>query len=127
MKKAVKWGSMFLLALMLAIGTVSFVSYATEDNASAQTESSEDVAIDTEDSGSNVIGSKALAVGLAIGMAAAGGAIGMGILGGKSVEGMSRQPEAQGPIRTTMMLGLVFIETAVIYALLVVILVIFVL
>ena len=39
----------------------------------------------------------------------------------------SRQPEAEGKIRTTLMLGLVFIETAIIYALLVVILIIFVL
>ena len=45
----------------------------------------------------------------------------------KSAEGISRQPEAEGKIRTTLMLGLVFIETAIIYALLVVILIIFVL
>ena len=45
----------------------------------------------------------------------------------KSAEGISRQPEAEGKIRTTMMLGLVFLETAIIYALLVVILIIFVL
>lgn len=37
------------------------------------------------------------------------------------------QPEAESKIRTTLMLGLVFIETAIIYALLVVILIIFVL
>ena len=35
--------------------------------------------------------------------------------------------EAEGKVRTTLMLGLVFIETAIIYALLVVILIIFVL
>ena len=46
---------------------------------------------------------------------------------GKSTEGIARQPEAEGKIRTTLMLGLVFIETAIIYALLVVILIIFVL
>ena len=45
----------------------------------------------------------------------------------KSAEGIARQPEAEGKIRTTMMLGLVFLETAIIYALLVVILIIFVL
>ena len=45
----------------------------------------------------------------------------------KSAEGIARQPEAEGKIRTTLMLGLVFIETAIIYALLVVILIIFVL
>ena len=50
----------------------------------------------------------------------------MGTAVGKSVEGISRQPEAEGKIRTTLMLGLVFIETAIIYALLCVILIIFV-
>ncbi|HIU28414.1 MAG: ATP F0F1 synthase subunit C [Anaerovoracaceae bacterium] len=69
---------------------------------------------------------KSIAVGIAIGLGAAGGAIGMGIVGGKSADGISRQPEAEGKIRTNLMLTLVFIETAIIYALLVVILVIFV-
>ena len=64
---------------------------------------------------------------IAIGLAAAGGAVGMGIAAGKTVEGVSRQPEAEGKLRTTLMLSLVFIETAIIYALLVVILIIFVL
>ena len=54
-------------------------------------------------------------------------ALGMGMAISKSAEGISRQPEAEGKIRTTLMLGLVFIETAIIYALLVVILIIFVL
>ncbi len=73
------------------------------------------------------LGDKAIAAGIAIGLAAAGGAVGMGISIGKSSEGISRQPEAEGKIRTTMMLGLVFIETAIIYALIVAILIIFVL
>lgn len=75
----------------------------------------------------NTIGSKALAAAIAVGLAAAGGAVAMGLAVGKSTEGISRQPEAEGKIRTTLMLGLVFIETAIIYALLVVILIIFVL
>ena len=72
-------------------------------------------------------GLKAIAAAIAIGLAACGGAIAMGIFGAKAVEGISRQPEADGKIRTNFMLGLVFIETAIIYALLVVILIIFVL
>ncbi|WP_417054728.1 ATP F0F1 synthase subunit C [Dysosmobacter sp.] len=68
-----------------------------------------------------------MAAGIAIGLAAAGGAIAMGVAVSKSAEGIARQPEAEGKIRTTLMLGLVFIETAIIYALLVVILIIFVL
>ena len=70
---------------------------------------------------------KAIACAVAVGIAAAGGAVGMGILGAKSSESIARQPEAEGKIRTSMMLTLVFIETAIIYALLVAILIIFVL
>ena len=40
---------------------------------------------------------------------------------------IARQPEATSQIRTTMMMGLVFIETVIIYALIVAILIIFVL
>ena len=72
-------------------------------------------------------GMKALAAGLTVGLAAAAGAIGMGIAIAKSVEGISRQPEAESKIRTSLMLGLVFVETAIIYALIIAVLIIFVL
>ena len=78
-------------------------------------------------SADSATGLKALASAIAVGIAAAGGAVGMGLSAGKAVEGIARQPEAESKIRTTLMLGLVFIETAIIYALLVVILIIFVL
>ena len=73
------------------------------------------------------VGLKAIAAGIAVGIAAAGGAVAMGLATAKSTESIARQPEAEGKVRTTLMLGLVFIETAIIYALLVVILIIFVL
>lgn len=72
-------------------------------------------------------GSKALAAGVCVGLAAALGAIAMGIAIAKSNEAIARQPEAASHIRSGLMLGLVFIETAIIYALIVAILVIFVL
>lgn len=72
-------------------------------------------------------GSKALAAAIAVGLAAAAGAIGMGWAIAKAAEGIARQPEAEGKIRTTLMLGLVFVETAIIYALVIAILIIFVL
>lgn len=75
----------------------------------------------------SVTAAKANAAAIAICVAAAAAAIGMGIAIGKSVEGISRQPEADGKIRTSLMLGLVFIETVVIYALIVAILIVFVL
>ncbi len=70
---------------------------------------------------------KAIGAAIVVGLAAAAGAVAMGIAIAKSVEGVSRQPEASGKIQTMLMLGLVFIETAIIYALIVAILVIFVL
>lgn len=74
-----------------------------------------------------IISAKANAAAIAICVAAAAAAIGMGLAIAKSVEGISRQPEADGKIRTSLMLGLVFIETVVIYALIVAILIVFVL
>lgn len=70
---------------------------------------------------------KAWAAGIAIAIVAAAGAISMGLVIWKTVESIARQPEAEGKIRTAMMLGLVFVETAIIYALIVAILIIFVL
>ena len=51
----------------------------------------------------------------------------MAIAIAKSSESMARQPEAASKINSAMMLGLVFIETAIIYALIIAILIIFVL
>ena len=70
---------------------------------------------------------KAISAGIAIAIASGGGAIAMALAISKAVESIGRQPEASGLIRTVLMLGLVFIETAIIYALIVTILVIFVL
>ena len=70
---------------------------------------------------------KAMPAAIVVGVAALAGALGMGLAIGKSVEGISRQPEAAGSIRTSLMLGLIFIETVVIYALIVAILIVFIL
>lgn len=80
-----------------------------------------------EDAAASLSIAKAFAAVIAIGIAAGAGAIGMAMAISKSVEGIARQPEAEGKIRTTLMLGLVFVETAIIYALVIAILVIFVL
>jgi len=44
------------------------------------------------------------------GIAAIGPGIGLGILIGKTVEGMARQPEVSGQLRATMFLGVAFVE-----------------
>ena len=115
--------ALFVIVAMLAMAIPAFADGDSAAPAAdtAQTQQSESAQTDSS------LGLKAVATGIAIGLAAAGGAVGMGIAVGKSVEGIARQPEAESKIRTTLMLGLVFIETAIIYALLVVILIIFVL
>ena len=117
LKKIFVLSGVLALALTLAIPVLADSPAAGEADPAAVSETQED----------NTLGLKAIASGIAIGIAAGGGAIGMGLATAKSAEGISRQPEAENKIRTMMMLGLVFIETAIIYALLVVILIIFVL
>ncbi len=109
-----------LAVLVLGMLATPVHTYAAE---SANVETATEV---VEENSSSDVGNKALAAGLAVGLAAAFGAIGMGISNAKANEGISRQPEAEGKIRSSMMLGLVFIETAIIYALIVAILIIFV-
>lgn len=87
----------------------------------------DETAVTAEEAGDNSTSAKAYAAGIAIALSAAGGAIAMGMAIAKSVEGIARQPEAESKIRTTLMLGLVFVETVVIYALIIAILIVFVL
>lgn len=56
-----------------------------------------------------VQGFSAIAAALLVGLAALGTAIGFGILGGKFLEGVARQPELKGMLMTNMfmMAGLV--------------------
>ena len=112
---------LLVVLMMLALAAPAYAASSGDNAATVSTES-----VDTTDNGV-VLGSKSIAAAIAIGLAAAGGAIAMGVAAAKAVEGIARQPEAESKIRTTFMLGLVFIETAIIYALLVVILIIFVL
>ena len=114
LKKIIALAGVMLLTLALTAPAFAAEAPAASEPA-AQTE------VD------NTTGSKAIAAGIAVGLAAAAGAVAMGIATAKSTESIARQPEAEGKVRTTLMLGLVFIETAIIYALLVVILIIFVL
>lgn len=104
---------------LILVALVLLISLATTTHTFAA-----DPATVTEDA---VDEPKAMPSALAIGLAAGPAAIAMGMAISKAADSISRQPEAEGPIRTTLMLGLVFIETLVIYALIVAILIIFVL
>ena len=60
---------------------------------------------------------KNLAAAIAIGLGAIGPGIGIGVLVGKALEAIGRNPEAEGKIRTSMILGIAFAEAIAIYAL----------
>lgn len=127
--------AMGIFALLICV-FCSFTAFAASDDATAAkatvaasddaTAAETTVAVATQ-TADNATGNKAVAAAVCVGLAAAAAAIGMGIAIAKSSEGISRQPEAAGSIRTSLMLGLVFIETAIIYALIIAILIIFVL
>lgn len=115
--------AMTALLILAALAVVlTMTSFAPKATAEASEADSADAVPATDPTGD-----KALAAGIAIGLAAAGGAVAMGIAIAKAEESIARQPEVKNDVRTTLMLGLVFIETAIIYALIVAILVVFVL
>ncbi len=118
-----------VLIMTMTVGSLTSV-FAEDGDGEAVLLSTEETAAaeeGSEENEDNTKGTKAIAAAIVVAVAAAAGAIGMAVAISKSAEGMSRQPEAAGKINSAMMLGLVFIETAIIYALIVAILIIFVL
>jgi F-type H+-transporting ATPase subunit c len=69
---------------------------------------------------------KPLAAGLAISLGALGPGLGIGLLAGKAMEALGRNPEARGPVQQNMILGLAFAEAIAIYALVIAIIILFV-
>lgn len=62
---------------------------------------------------------RALGAGLCMGIGAIGPALGEGNAVSHALEGMARQPEATGNLRTNMILGCAITETTGIYSLLI--------
>ena len=116
--------TVLLMTVFLAMMTVSVSAAEAEPTQIGESV----VAVeDTEANENDVLSMKAIAAAIVVGFVGAAGAIGMAMAISKSAESMARQPEMAGKINSTMMLGIVFIETAIIYALIVAILIIFVL
>ena len=67
----------------------------------------------------------AIGAGLCMGIGAIGPALGEGNAVGKALEGMARQPETAGTLRTNMILGCAITETTGIYSLLISFLILF--
>src|SRR5689334_7737603 len=60
---------------------------------------------------------KAIGGGLLFGIAAGLGALAQGKIGSSAVEGAARNPSVAGQLQTMMILGLAFVESLVIFAL----------
>ena len=90
---------MVLTTLMLTLGAT--MAFAQEGAAAATT-------------GFSGMGS--LAAAIAIGVAAFGGALGQGKTAAAALEGIARNPAAQGKIFVPMIIGLALIESLVLYA-----------
>lgn len=104
MKRNMKFLLMLSTGLMvLCVSAVAF----------AQGAESVDVA---RASGAGWIG---LGAGLGIGLAAFGGALGQGRAAGTALDGIARNPGAYDKLFTPMILGLALIESLVIYALII--------
>ncbi len=74
-----------------------------------------------------IAAAKAIGAALCMGIGAIGPAIGEGNAVGKALEGMARQPEMAGTLRTNMILGCAVTETTGIYSLVISLLILFML
>jgi len=61
----------------------------------------------------------ALGIGLALGLAVLGGGIGQGLAANGAMQGMARQPEMAGKIQTGMIIALAFVESLILFTLLI--------
>lgn len=66
-----------------------------------------------------IASSSVVAARLSVGLAAIGPGLGQGTAAGYAVEGIARQPEAEGKIRGALLLRFAFIESLTIYGLVV--------
>ncbi len=72
-----------------------------------------------------VVPARMIAAGLAMGLGSIGPGIGLGIGTWGATQAIGRNPDAEGPIRTAMILGLGFAEAVAIYSLVVALVLIF--
>ena len=73
----------------------------------------------------SVEAAKMIGAGLCMGLGAIGPAIGEGNAVAHALEGMARQPEAVGTLRTNMLLGCAVTESTGIYSLVIALLILF--
>ncbi|MBL4694169.1 ATP synthase F0 subunit C [Candidatus Gracilibacteria bacterium] len=69
---------------------------------------------------------KLLAAGLCMGIGAVGSGIGEGIVGGRALEAMARNPKVSDKIFTNMIIAIALAESTAIYALVISLIILFV-
>ena len=67
----------------------------------------------------DIVAVKSIAAAIAIGLGALGPGLAIGVLAGKAMEAIGRNPEASSKIQTAMILAIAFAEAVAIYALVV--------
>lgn len=96
---------MLMMSTFLVVMGVSAIAFA------------QDVSVEAAKAGAS--GWIGLAAGLGIGLAAFGGALGQGRATATALDGIARNPGASDKLFTPMLLGLALIESLVIYALII--------
>ncbi|MBI1984506.1 MAG: ATP synthase F0 subunit C [Candidatus Wildermuthbacteria bacterium] len=71
-------------------------------------------------------GTKSIAAAIVMGLGAIGPAIGIGLLAGKALEAIGRNPEATSKVQSAMILAIAFAEAIAIYALVIALIIKFV-
>ncbi len=120
--------TVLLILLMLSSLHAAFSQQTNNDTITAQenTGAGNDQASTTDKTSSSTAENRgkllivsAFSAALAIGVAAFGAAIGQGNALAKALEAIGRNPESQSKIFPTLVLGLAFIESLALYALLI--------
>ena len=102
------------VATVLVILTISGIAFAQGDaNAEAAAKAVKDQGLASN------FGLISLGAGLGIGLAALGGGLGQGRAVAAALEGICRNPNSAGKVLVPMLLGLAFIESLVIFALII--------
>ena len=81
----------------------------------ASTGMAEEAAQAATTASSSIGGYGLFSAGIGMGLAALGGALGQGKIAASAMEGIGRNPQSVSVMQTPMILGLVFVETLVIF------------
>ena len=106
----------FLIVMVLML-FATFFAFTQEKKGEVKSQESTVQKSDKPDNSAWFYAIVCASAALGLGVAALGGGIGQGIAVSKAAEGIARQPEASGKIQALTIIGLAFIESLVIYVL----------